>query len=205
MTDMVNPADIPRVSNPLQVTSATFTLDETYWGYIIKSCAAPNTGMKIAQTASLFIGAALLAAALGLWLIPQSMLSTDAFIMRLGASVIFTGSAVLLLWFSSRGTHSEIQIDNSLGEVREVVRNQAGKTTLLGRYGFDSIGGVFLDRQPGESDGTLVLRYRNTAQILPVVTGGKADLEVLKDRLGRDLMVGALQSQLDDAFAEVAA
>ena len=78
-----------------------------------------------------------------------------------------------------------------MGEVREVVRNRAGKSTLIGRYGFDSIGGVFIDRAnaPSPDVATLVLRYRNTAQTLPVVRGEVSTLEALRNRLGKDLMM----------------
>ncbi len=98
------------------------------------------------------------------------------------------------MWFASRGTKLEVQIDTAQGEVREIVRNRAGRPSLLGSYGFDAIGGVFIDRINGQDrlpmgHAVLVLRYLNTAQTMPVAAGREDDLAPLRDRLGRDLMV----------------
>jgi len=60
---------------------------------------------------------------------------------------------------------------------------------VLGVYGFDAIGGVFIDRREGAMS-ELVLRYRNTPQTLHVARGHVLTLERLRDRLGQDLMLG---------------
>ena len=56
-------------------------------------------------------------------------------------------------------------------------------------YGFDTIGGVFLDYNEETGKSNLVLRYRNTVQTVPVAEGTEAQLIGLRDRLGHDLMV----------------
>ncbi len=102
-----------------------------------------------------------------------------------------------------------VEVDLRLGEVREVLSNRAGRTAVLSRYGFDAIGGVHLMRSGmGRSDAsTLVLRYRNTSQVLRVAAGPEAALFGLRDRLGRDLMVGRHRRAIvvADAATEVAA
>ena len=179
---------------PAKPPAATDGVVDTYWGYIVKCAHAPSYFLMISQAVSWLIGAALLVAALGLWMISPTLSTGGDFGMKLGATVLALSSASLCLWYSSRGTQSEIQIDTRLGEVREVVRNRAGRSTLVARYGFDAIGSVFIDlggRKPRADDvvGNLVLRYRNTSQTMHVATGSLAQLGKLRDRLGHDLMI----------------
>jgi hypothetical protein len=177
-------------SGSTDATAVRLQIDETYWGYIIRTEEADPALLVIGQLVAWCFGAGFAVAALGLWMIPAMTFGGDALSMRLGASVVFGAMSFLLLWFASRGARTELQVDTSLGEVREVVRNRAGRATLLGRYGFDSIGGIFLDRKTGKSgEACLVMRYRNTAQVLPVARGPQAHLERLRDRMGRDLLV----------------
>lgn len=190
MTDIVDPTmDVP-VSNESAEAAPRFDLDETYWGYIIRSNEGPGFSIAVLQGLAMFFGACFIAVAIGLIAGPQILTGSLDFAMRGVAGVLFGGMAAFLLWFATRGVQSELQIDNSLGEVREVVRNRAGKSTLVGRYGFDAIGGVFMDRNAGKAgEAALLLRYRNTSQVLPVARGSIASLEVLRNRLGQDLIL----------------
>lgn len=190
MTDIAHAPSAMNVGNEWAEETPTFSVDETYWGYIVRMNGHPKLSTLIGQYLATFVGASLLAASLGLLLIPGLSSTSADFAMRVGAAIIFAAVAAFLLWFASRGAQTELQIDNNSGEVREVVRNRTGKTTLLGRYGFDAIGGVFIDRSASKSgDAALVLRYRNTPQTLPVATGPEKILEGLRDRLGQDLML----------------
>ena len=193
MTDMTNVPNGLTIKAEFGENAPAFEIDETYWGYIIKKPEGPASFTMIIQGISMFLGACFAAAALGLLILPQSIAGSADLMMRGGAAVFLGALAAYLLWFSSRGSKSELQIDNSLGEVREVVRNRAGKASLIGRYGFDSIGGVFMDRNAGRNGQTvLMLRYRNTAQTLPVAFGPEKELERLRDRLGQDLMLDTI-------------
>ena len=204
MTDVTNVTGALTIDAELgRKASKGFAVDETYWGYIIRKDGNGNVGVAVAQVIAMVFGAAFVAAALGLVLMPAALMGSVDMVMRSGAAVLFGGMAAYLLWFASRGADSEFQVDNSLGEVREVVRNRAGRPTLVGRYGYDAIGGVFLDR---EKDGRarLVLRYRNTAQTLQVASGREADLEVLRNRMGRDLMMAIVPSHQVQAGTTIA-
>ena len=192
MTALPDMTDFSRsgLAAPERFEADYFAVDETYWGYIVRSTEPVPMSVVLLQGLAWLIGIACVVATFGLWLMPTNMTHGGIVGMKLGATVITALSAMLCLWFASRGTESEIQVDTRLGEVREVVRNRAGKATLIGRYGFDAIGGVFIDRASASvARGALVLRYRNTAQTLEVATGEMTGLAALRDRLGRDLMV----------------
>jgi hypothetical protein len=167
-----------------------FRTEETHWGYIVRSTSETGHGLILAQSLSLLTGAALLAAAIGMWLIPGMMFGTDALMMRLFASIVFVAASALLLWYSSRGTISEIQIDNNRGEIREVIRNHTGKMSLLACYSFDSIGGVFLEPTGSKDAASLVLRYRNSSEKVEVASGSQVELVSLRDRISRDVILG---------------
>lgn len=186
--------EMPRQSYEAQ--SGFFT-EETHWGYIVRSTGNAGHRLMFSQSISLLTGAALLAATIGMWLVPGIMGGIDAMIMRLSTTIIFASSAVLLLWYASRGVMSEIQIDNGRGEIREVVRNHAGKVSLLASYSFDSIGGVFMEPTGTDDAASLVLRYRNSSDAVEVASGRETDLSALRDRISRDVIVGN-KPQKDD-------
>lgn len=171
-------------------TQSCFVVDDTYWGYVVRCTEAESIWVQIAQGAAWFAGICFAIAAVGLWAVPMTQLEAEILPMKLGATFVLSGMAVYLLWFASRGTHSELQVDTSLGEVREIVRNQAGSPTLLGRHGFDAIGGVLIDRSTlRQGRACLVLRYGNTTQFMPVAWGTEDELKGLRDRMGHDLMI----------------
>lgn len=194
MTDTFDPNVGTPVSKELAAKAPRFELDETYWGYIIRGNDGPGFSIAVLQGLAMFVGASFIAVALGLLLVPQMLSGSVDLLMRAVAAVLFGATAVFLLWFATRGVETEIQIDNTLGEVREVVRHRAGQSTLVGRYGFDAIGGVFLDRSVGgKGEAALMLRYRNTSQVLPVARGSIPALEALRNRLGQDLILDVVE------------
>jgi len=211
MSDVVDPVRKRAVSKEYAAPSSQFEIDETYWGYIIRSKDGPGLSIVLLQGLAMFFGACMLAVAAGLMIVPQMMTGSLDLTMRGMAAVFFTAAAVFLLWFGTRGVETELQIDNTLGEVREVLRNRSGKSTLVGRYGFDAIGGVFLDRNAGRLKGeaALMLRYRNTTQVLPVARGSVAALEALRNRLGQDMILdlhepGKVAPEAEQALSDAA-
>jgi hypothetical protein len=192
MSDAItDPTDLNK-TEPCDLPRDGFCTEETHWGYIVRSNHETGSGLLVTHSLSLLSGAALLAAALGMWLIPGMLFGADALFMRLFATIIFIAASALLLWYSSRGTISEIQIDNARGEIREVVRNHTGRMSLLACYSFDSIGNVDLEPALAENAAaSLVLRYRNSAETVEVAYGREGALSSLRDRISRDVIVGA--------------
>ncbi len=168
---------------------SSFEVEDTYWGYIVRSGRGPSLSVVVSQVVAFFFGACFLTAGFGILLVPAMMFDGNVGAVRIGAATLFAAVAIYLLWFASRGTRGEIHVDNSVGEIREVICNRAGKPTTVACYGFDTIGGVFLDYNEETGKSNLVLRYRNTVQTVPVAEGTEAQLLGLRDRLGHDLMV----------------
>lgn len=169
------------------------TVEDFHWGYAIRNVGQAPILMVLAQTVCWIAAIPLLVLSIGLWIMPGGAVPLlDGF--RIGVTVVLASISASLFWFASRGLESEIQVDLKRGEVREVARNRAGRTSLFARHGFDTIGGVFIDRHSlrealPRGHGMLVIRLGNTAQVLPVASGEVERLEPLRDRLGRDLVV----------------
>ncbi len=180
-------------SSPLDRVSApvpSAQVLDAYWGYTISSTALPPLSVVVAQTLTWCVGVCFLLAALGLWVVPGQVSTGADFAMKLALSSVLGGIAALFLWYASRGARIEVQVDIALSEVREVVRNRAGRPTHAARHAFAEFGAAYLDRKtqvPGAA--TLVLRFGNTTRVLPVVQGPVAEMEILRDRLGRDLLL----------------
>lgn len=179
------------VGNNYQTRPSRFAVEETYWGYVVRPTESPRLSLQLMQAAAMIIGASFAAGTIGLLVIPEFLAGSADLAFRAGAAVVFAGIATFLLWYATRGAQVEFHVDTSLGEIREVVRNRGGRSTKLGCYGFDAIGGVFINRSDtNPNNAALLLRFGNTSQTAAVAHGSIAQLEALKDRLGQDLIIG---------------
>ena len=160
-------------------------IEETYWGYRIVPLGPLPIRLVVLQAVAMMCGASFLAAAATLALAA----GREDLLFRGPVMLAFVVVGLATMRFASRGALVQIEVDTMNGEVREVVRNRTGAVTVLACYGFDCIGGVFI-RRTAQALPTLVLRYRNTARTMPVASGSEASLVHLRDRLGRDMIVG---------------
>ncbi|SFL02289.1 hypothetical protein SAMN04488004_106116 [Loktanella salsilacus] len=188
MTDMPDTSRTVSVASrrvkPAEMVVTGFALQEAYWGYRVTLEGAPPLRLVIMQSIAMLGGAALIAASVALMFASRS---TD-FVFMIPAIMLILAAGTTLMWFASRGTMINIEVDSMAGEVREVVRNRTGGMSVISRYGFDCVGSVFIQR-PTAGTATLMLRYRNTARTLAVASGSESDLARLRDRMGRDLIV----------------
>ena len=164
-------------------------LKETYWGFVVNSTAQIPVWVHLTQAISLIFGAGFAAATLGIWAVPSAALQIDSLLIRTGLSVFFVIAAYLLIMFANRGVASELQVDQGLGEVREVIRSRSGKSVLLSHYGFDAFVGMTIDRSAGDPQSVhLILRHQDESQNLLVATGSDAQIGLLYGRFERDLL-----------------
>lgn len=167
-----------------------FAVAEIWWGYVVRSTEGPSPLLVLLQAVASLLGAAAAAAAVGLWALGSA---PGLMAMKLGASVVLGSIAALLLWFASRGERAEFHVDTSLGEVREVVRNRAGRPTLLSRQGFATLTAVELvpaGLWRGIGLSWLVLTTAAGDEVT-LVRGAEPDLRRLAERLSRDIERGS--------------
>lgn len=182
-------AEFPYVDDPEIVNKPWVRIDDTYWGCIIRSYAGTHSASHIIRWLSGFVGLALVFAALGFWVLPGSLLSADIMVMKFASSASLCMSGFLFLWFSSQQTRREVHIDRARGELREALRNSRGNAFMLRRYAFEDIGSVFLERSTRQkSVARLLLRYKNTSQVIVIATADEKKLTELRDRLAHDIL-----------------
>ncbi len=176
---------------------------ETYWGYIVRSGARPRSSAAVKQWISGLSGLSLVVAAVSLWIIPGSGFGEDIAVFKYGLSIVLGAIGILLIWFGSQGNCYELQVDIAKGELREAVRNRKGQARLLSRVPFERIGSVFIDRAAGAegADLPLLLRYKETAQVIEVARAPESELAMMRDRLARDILgMSALRKRQQDAL-----
>lgn len=195
--------DDAALQTPLRRSCNPVMLDETYWGYIVRSNARPRSSAILMQWLSGFVGVSLVASAIGFWVVPGSAFSPDLALMKYVISAALASFGVLLVWYASQGTCYELQVDVAHNELREAVRNKKGQVRLLSRVPFQEIGSVCIDRSAGRegTDVPLLLRYRDTAQVIEVARACEYELVDLRDRLARDILgMSALRKRQQDAL-----
>lgn len=178
--------------------ASVFEVDDIFWGYKIRSGRGAPFAVMLGQGVCFFFGVCLLTAALGILVLPTLFFDGGLGFVRIGATVLMGAAAAYLLWFASRGTQTEVHVDRSVEEIREVICNRAGSPTVVGAYDFNAIGGVFIEENAELSLSQLLLRYRNTDQVVVVAEGTTAQLIPLRDQLALDLL-GGKKSPLPEA------
>ncbi len=163
---------------------------EMPWGYIVRSGGRPSNGVRVSQWLSGMLGFSLIIAASSLWIMPGSSFGQDIAVLKYGFSIVLAAIGVLFLWFGTQGACYELQVDISRGELREAVRNRKGQARILQRVPFERIGSVFIDRSSPTPDNqfVLMLRYRDTAEVIEVARAEEEALTMMRDRLARDIL-----------------
>ena len=181
----------------------TVQTDETFWGYIVRANMRPRSSAVLGQWFSGFVGVSLVAAAIGFWVMPGSDVSADMAPIKLTLSGVIGVIGMMMIWYAAQISGYELQVDIAHGELRQAVRNGKGQVRLLSRVPFERIGAVVIDRTGARrgQDLPLMLRYRDTAQMIEVVRGREADLVQLRDRLAHDILgMSALRKRQQDAL-----
>lgn len=190
MTDVTTTTFETSSETTANAAPTRFIVKEKHWGYIVKSNSKPKVLLVALQAVSLVFGALLGGAAIVLLTFPGLFTNEIDFAFRAVLGIIFASIGFYLLWYATRGFVIELQVDMSRGEIRERVRNRAGRSTRLGNYGFDAVSSVFIDRSDMRGDiATLMLRFQDSTQIVPVAWGTVSDLEPLRERLAQDLIL----------------
>ena len=166
---------------------ASFEIVRMDWGYALRPLMKVQKRILVGQALSYIIGVCLAVVALGTFLVPILFLDGALTSLRIGAAGISGAVAAYLLWFASRGTQSEVQIDFETETIRAVVPHRGGAPTLLGAYPFSAFSALL--RRPagvaGLSD--LALQAKDGGSALWLARAETAEIAALQSRLERDL------------------
>lgn len=109
--------------------------------------AVPNVdgGRLMVRGGQSLLGAALMLAAVGLWIMPGSNVSSDVMLMKLALSVTAAGIGISLTHQSKTSKEPEVEIDTVRREVRIVQRSRKGVENLK-RMKFSDLDRADVDR-----------------------------------------------------------
>ena len=184
-TSSFQAASIPNID--VFQANAGPVLTETYWGFTVRNTANVQTWVILLQFIAFLFGAAFFAAVFGLWALPSSIIQSDTIGMRVGLSAVFAVIGYLLINYANHGRVVEFQIDQNLGEIREVARNRSRTSRLIGQYGFDAFCDMAIT-PCGPEKVALLLKQSGTANALVITQGTEPQIGTLYARLDRDLL-----------------
>lgn len=127
---------------PVAETPRFSPVRDAYWGFTIRSDASVDGAELTGRGVVLLVGAAATLAALGMWLVPSADFLGPALPLKLGAAVVLGALASVLMHWGTRGRRVTLEIDTSMGEVRQVVTHLTGRSEVLAVHGFDAVTGL---------------------------------------------------------------
>lgn len=167
---------------------------ETYWGYIIRERIRDRSVATLKQWTSAFFGVSLLAALVGFWILPGSLVSQDVIGFKLGLSAVMGAMAFALLWFASYGTNYEVQIDLARKEMREVLRTNRGAARIMNRVKFEDIDAVHIARSADQdAKSELLVRMATSSDWVVLACDYEEHLLRLHGRVSRDVLGGGVE------------
>lgn len=189
MTRMTLNARFPELEREPEETARIVTrVDETYWGYVLRTETKPQASVVLVQALAGLAGLSFFAAAAAFWVLPGAILSGDVAVMKAVASGACICVGLILLWYASAGAQPEIQMDQSRCELRVVTRNSKGHTRLVARHAFEDISAVRVQRDADdEIMGLLLMHLHGSDKIIVAARAPEHQLSVLRRRIARDL------------------
>ncbi len=138
------------------------------------------------------IGAFMLLAMLGLWLMPGALSDTRILILKLALSLFFGCMGAIFLLAPPRRMRREVQFDLKRTEIRAGWLNRDGEFHLENLHFFDDVDVVMLICEPDRpEEASLILRIGDEEVGLIVAQAGRAELEPWRNKLACDLSIVA--------------
>lgn len=161
-------------------------VSEHYWGYEISKRIQVIDLAVLTRAVAGFLTIACFVSAIMVWLVPAMAFTGDVMMGKALASVGMACLGSLMFRFVGRGTRMRVQVDTSVGEIREVVSGMFGSTIVLSNYGLDAIEAV--DVAVSRKDpafGQLHVALKD-GPVLPVGDGSVVGLGPLRDKIAND-------------------
>ncbi len=163
-----------------------FQVSPTLWGYTMESdFEEPRMGLRRYFK---LIGAAMLLAAIALWLVPVSAGDTRTLILKGALSVFFACMGAIFLLAPPRQLRRQVQVDLKRDEIRAGWLTRLGDFHMENLIPFDEVELVFLCNETGEpQDVNLILLTGDEDFALIVAQSDREDLEPWRNKLVCDL------------------
>lgn len=129
------------------------------------------------------LGIAFLIAAFGQWILPGSLYSGDALMIKFVLTCILGLSGGVTLSVSARGFRPEVQIDRVRHEIRFVSRNPRGRGQILATVDLDQIIGVGITRSLSGKDCHCLIYLIDGEKPLRIATGVESEIRRVRSKM----------------------
>lgn len=159
-------------------------LIEMPWGFRIRPAdmEAGATDAIVEWGLTIF-GIAFLMAAFGQWILPGTLYTGDAIMVKFVLTCVLGLAGGVTLSMSARGFRPEVQVDRSRHEIRFVSRNPRGRGQVLATVDLDQIIGVGITRSLSGRDCHCLIYLIDGEKPLRIATGIEAEIRRIRKRM----------------------
>jgi hypothetical protein len=170
--------------NDTEAEEPVLELIEMPWGFRIRPAdmEAKATDALIEWGLTMF-GIAFLLAAFGQWILPGSLYSGDAIMVKFVLTCVLGLAGGVTLSMSARGFRPEVQVDRGRHEIRFVSRNPRGRGQVLATVDLDQIIGVGITRSLSGMDCHCLIYLIDGEKPLRIATGVESEIRRIRKKM----------------------
>lgn len=170
--------------NGAETEEAVLNLIEMPWGFRIRPAdmEAKATDAIVEWGLTIF-GIAFLIAAFGQWILPGSLYSGDALMVKFVLTCILGLVGGVALSVSARGFRPEVQVDRVRHEIRFVSRNPRGRGQVLASVDIDQIIGVGITRALSGKECHCLIYLIDGEKPLRIATGIEPEIRRIRSKM----------------------
>lgn len=175
----INPMDeIHEDEEPL------LALIEMPWGFRLRPAdMGEKTIDFILEWAMTLMGIAFLISAFGQWILPGTLYTGDALMVKFVLTCILGMLGGLCLSMSARGFRPEVQVDRVRHEIRFVSRNPRGRGHVLATVDLNQIIGIGITKSLQNGDCHCLVYLIDGAKPLRLATGNEAEIRTIRAKM----------------------
>ena len=157
---------------------------EMPWGFRLRPADMQESASDfIIEWGLTILGIAFLLSAFAQWLLPGSVYSGDALMLKFVMTCILGLLGGLCLSVSARGFRPEVQVDRVRQEIRFVSRNPRGRGQILATVDLDQIIGVGMTRSMTTGDCHCLIYLIDGKKPLRIATGVEGEIRAIREKL----------------------
>ena len=157
---------------------------EMPWGFRLRPADMGDTTADFfVEWAMTLLGIAFLISAFGQWILPGTLYTGDALMVKFVLTCILGMLGGLCLSMSARGFRPEVQVDRSRHEIRFVSRNPRGRGQVLATVDLDQIIGIGITKSLQNGDCHCLVYLIDGAKPLRLATGTEKEIRAIRAKM----------------------
>jgi hypothetical protein len=170
--------------NDAETEKPVLDLIEMPWGFRIRPAdMKAKTTDALIEWGLTILGISFLLAAFGQWILPGSLYSGDAIMIKFVLTCVLGLAGGVAISVSARGFRPEVQVDRIRHEIRFVSRNPRGRGQILATIDIDQIIGVGITRSLSGKDCHCLIYLIDGEKPLRIATGVEAEVRRIRSKM----------------------